>query len=268
LLNGLEFKSTEYGIELSETPETTQTKQAKKPTKKGKGTAQKPSNDCVATDVVQISTCINNCWTKLRKYYTLTDQSPVYAAAVVLNPEHKLDYFKSNWEEFPDWVQQTERNVEDLWLTMYKDSANSVEVDTRGEKASGSRLLPQKQKDPSDFEQWVSRHKVKPKGPKRDEYEQYLQADHYLDCESEDSQSKKAVDLCAFWASCETQYPSLARMAFDMLSIPAMSSECERMFSSTKILLSDRRARMKEDIIEASECLRSWFRSGQCSQSM
>ena len=56
-------------------------------------------------------------------------------------------------------------------------------------------------------------------------------------------------------------------MAFDVLSIPAMSSECERIFSSTKILLSDRRARMKEDIIEASECLRAWFRAGQCSQS-
>jgi len=114
----------------------------------------------------------------------------------------------------------------------------------------------------------VSRHKVKRQGPKRDEYEQYLQADHYLDCESEDSQSKKPIDLCAFWASCETQYPSLARMAFDMLSILAMSSECERMFSSTKILLSDRRARMKEDIIEASECLRAWFQAGQCSQLM
>ncbi len=73
LLNGLEFKSTEYGFELSDTPETTQTKQAKKPTKKGKGAAQKPSNDCAATDIVQVSTCINNCWTKLWKYYTLMD---------------------------------------------------------------------------------------------------------------------------------------------------------------------------------------------------
>jgi len=267
LLNRLESKSTEYGIELSDTAETTQAKQAKKPTKKGKGAVQKPSDECEATDIAQISTCINNCWTKLRKYYMLMDRSPVYAAAIVLNPEHKLDYFKSNWEEFPDWIQQTEKNVEDLWLTMYKDSANSVEAETVGEKASGSRLFLLKQKEPSDFEQWVSRHKVKRQGPKRDEYEQYLQAEHFPDHESEDSQSKKSVDLCAFWASYEAQYPSLARMAFDVLSIPAMSSECERMFSSTKILLSDRRARMKEDIIEASECLRAWFRAGQCSQS-
>ncbi|KJZ74785.1 hypothetical protein HIM_05902 [Hirsutella minnesotensis 3608] len=38
-----------------------------------------------------------------------------------------------------------------------------------------------------------------------------------------------------------------------------MSDECERLFSSAKILLSDRRSRLKIDIIEASECLRSWY---------
>ena len=48
-------------------------------------------------------------------------------------------------------------------------------------------------------------------------------------------------------------------MAFDMLSIPAMSAECERVFSSAKLLITDRRGRLKEDIIEASECLKSWI---------
>ena len=71
----------------------------------------------------------------------------------------------------------------------------------------------------------------------------------------------KPIDLCDFWALHENEYPSLARMAFDIISIPAMSAECERVFSSTKLLLTDRRARMKEDIIEASECLRAWFKA-------
>jgi hAT family C-terminal dimerisation region len=77
------------------------------------------------------------------------------------------------------------------------------------------------------------------------------------------------VDLCAFWTRHEAQDPSLARMAFDILSIPAMSAECERVFSSSKILLDDRRSRMKEDVIEASECLRAWLQSdsGQCTHS-
>ena len=53
-------------------------------------------------------------------------------------------------------------------------------------------------------------------------------------------------------------------MAFDMLLIPVMSAECERVFSAVKLLLSDRRAQMKEDIIKASECLRAWLQAGQC----
>ena len=66
-------------------------------------------------------------------------------------------------------------------------------------------------------------------------------------------------DICGWWKAYESQWPSLTRMAFDMIAIPAMSSECERLFSSAKLLLLDRRARMKEDIIEASECLRYWY---------
>ena len=48
---------------------------------------------------------------------------------------------------------------------------------------------------------------------------------------------------CAFWARCEAQYPSLARMTFDVLLI--LSAECERVLSCSKI---DRRAGMKGDI--------------------
>jgi len=50
-------------------------------------------------------------------------------------------------------------------------------------------------------------------------------------------------DMCGWWKAHESQWPSLARMAFDMMAIPAMSSECERLFSSAKLLLSDHRAR-------------------------
>ena len=48
-------------------------------------------------------------------------------------------------------------------------------------------------------------------------------------------------------------------MAFDVLSIPAMSVECERVFSGVGALVTNRKRRMLEDIIEAIECLRSWW---------
>lgn len=47
-------------------------------------------------------------------------------------------------------------------------------------------------------------------------------------------------------------------MAGDILSVPAMSAECERVFSSAKLLISDRRNKLGADVIEAAECLKSW----------
>jgi hypothetical protein len=38
-----------------------------------------------------------------------------------------------------------------------------------------------------------------------------------------------------------------------------MSDEIERVFSSAKLLLTDRRSRLRMNIIEANECLRSWY---------
>jgi hypothetical protein len=188
------------------------------------------------------------------------DESPVYAASITLHPEHKLDYFKTNWEQHLEWIALAEKAVQDLWLTMYKDSA-----EPKSERHLDSGLfLPTPRKEPTDFDQWVSRNKYKNPNMrgKQDEYLQYLAADHFpVQEEIQQGSKPKSIDLCAFWARYEAQYPSLARMAFDILSIPAMSAECERVFSSAKLLLTDRRARMKEDIIEASECLRAWFQA-------
>jgi hypothetical protein len=119
-------------------------------------------------------------------------------------------------------------------------------------------------KDPSAFEQFMDTHRYFSDiiEDDVDEYERYIAADHHFIPKKNRKQmpKPKPIDLCEFWALHENEYPSLARMAFDILSIPAMSAECERVFSSTKLLLTDRRARMKEDIIEASECLRAWFK--------
>jgi len=49
-------------------------------------------------------------------------------------------------------------------------------------------------------------------------------------------------------------------MALTYLTLPAMSAEPERVFSTAKITLSGRRCRMGDDLLEAVECLKSWQR--------
>ena len=51
-------------------------------------------------------------------------------------------------------------------------------------------------------------------------------------------------------------------MAIDIFSIPAMSSEPERVFSGVKHTLSEQRMRCNIETIELLECLKSWFRLG------
>jgi hypothetical protein len=45
----------------------------------------------------------------------------------------------------------------------------------------------------------------------------------------------------------------------ELMGIPAMSDELERMFHSAKLLISDLRNRLADDVIQASECLKSWI---------
>ena len=47
---------------------------------------------------------------------------------------------------------------------------------------------------------------------------------------------------------------------------PAMSAECERVFSSAKKLITPERNQLGEDIIETCECLKAWWRNNLIEQ--
>ena len=70
----------------------------------------------------------------------------------------------------------------------------------------------------------------------------------------------------SWWLQPEQQknWPCLASMAIDVLSIPSMSDEPERVFSGGRRTISWERMRLGEQTIQAAECLKSWFREGFC----
>ena len=65
-------------------------------------------------------------------------------------------------------------------------------------------------------------------------------------------------NLINWWVCKETTYPTLYQYALDILSCPAVSTEYERVFSSTKKLLTPERNQPTEDIIDACECPKAW----------
>ena len=76
----------------------------------------------------------------------------------------------------------------------------------------------------------------------------------------------KTFNPITWWDESKASFPSLHLYAFDNLAIPAMSVECERVFSSTKKLISPGRNRLVVEIVEASECLKNWWDRGLIQQ--
>ena len=60
----------------------------------------------------------------------------------------------------------------------------------------------------------------------------------------------------------EHPYPTLTVIAYDVFSMPAMSSECERAFSAIKKLINEQRYNLKTDIIEADQYIKSQLKNG------
>jgi hypothetical protein len=65
-----------------------------------------------------------------------------------------------------------------------------------------------------------------------------------------------------YWVGIRDCYPSLSKLALDVLSIPASSCECERLFSELGDLLEPRRRCLGAQLLAAIQCVRRWQRAG------
>jgi hypothetical protein len=70
------------------------------------------------------------------------------------------------------------------------------------------------------------------------------------------------MNLVEWWWNNQGWFPTLFQDALDKLAIPAMSAECERVFSSAGKMVTPERNRLGDDIIEAGECLKARWDSG------
>jgi hypothetical protein len=82
-------------------------------------------------------------------------------------------------------------------------------------------------------------------GVVKDEYKEYSEGQRMV---------RPPTNLYQWW-NAQNHIPSMRQMAFDHISIPAISAETERVFSNTKLFISDLRSRLRPEIIEALECI-------------
>lgn len=55
---------------------------------------------------------------------------------------------------------------------------------------------------------------------------------------------------------------SLSKMAFDIHSMPPISTEAESLFSGAKLTVSNQKNKLRSEKIELLECVESWFQLG------
>ncbi|KAI8402709.1 hypothetical protein FOFC_18025 [Fusarium oxysporum] len=87
-----------------------------------------------------------------------------------------------------------------------------------------------------------------------DEYEQWQR-----DIEDADASVTDPYEYCHIR---RLKYPRLSRMALDLLTVPPMSAECERLFSTTGRMVTKSRNRLDASTIGLCQTLRSWLRAG------
>lgn len=142
--------------------------------------------------------------------------------------------------------------MQQFWDSKYKPTSTALSPQSANSFPPNTSHL----KHPNEYEEYLRKAKeevLAKLNPQltTDEYVQY--------CKEE---VEWADDAIAWWQQPLQQhkYPNLSRMALNILSIPAMSADVERLFSSAGLTLSDRRNRMGEELLEALECLKSWLK--------
>lgn len=188
-------------------------------------------------------------WFILNKYYQMTEDAPVYAAALLLDPSKRIAYIKQNWPE--KWHDSTISSARRLWQKEFNHDPTS------GSTAAPISMQPPPKRKPNQLDILLKTLEVRTIGASaRDDFDAFINAE-----------SISLPDRCTplqWWCQDAQRrtYPKLSRMAISILSIPAESSEPERTFSGARRTCSWDRCRLTCTNIEMIECVGSWLRYG------
>ena len=176
----------------------------------------------------------------LNKYNCKTDKNyEIYAAATLLNPTLREGFFLDSWTgDAAEYIAPILARNESIWRTQYMPTPAPVAIEVHRsdfdaflDEISGSSVL-------SRPEEAFSRYISDIRTPRSD---------------------WEKEGLFKWWSVC--QYPTLRQWAYDVLSMPAMSAELERVFSQAKTATTGRYS-LGAATLEAELCLKHWVNDG------
>ncbi|KAG9375889.1 hypothetical protein A1F94_013633 [Pyrenophora tritici-repentis] len=184
-------------------------------------------------------------WHKLDRYYLLIDDSPAYYAACCLHPYYK-SYCEKSWRDKPSWIRAGEAGLQQLWAQY------------RRPLAPLARTLAPRTSSIRDAIAAMVNTEQTAEVAEVDQLERWRRFELPWD----DAQFDSGLNPIKYWQDLRPKYPQLAQLAIDVLTIPASSCDCERMFSELGDLLEPRRRKISSNLLAALQCIKSWRAAG------
>ncbi|RPA70802.1 hypothetical protein BJ508DRAFT_189176, partial [Ascobolus immersus RN42] len=214
---------------------------------------------------------INNGSIKLGQYYRLINVGSVHYAAISVHPEMKLKHFETEWRDKPEgWIAMARDKARQYWEKNFKhiqipeQFANSYAPTPQTPTATNTNPAVDDDADSDDDwrERAAKRVHLTGEDSNEDAFELFQAAP------PEFFPPGVSLNVFQYWTA-KLKSPSttnsgkrLALMAFTVLSVPPMSDEPERIFSSAGATLGKRRTAMEPGTLEAVEALKSWEKEG------
>jgi hypothetical protein len=179
---------------------------------------------------------------------------------------HRWQYFQTAWDRHPQkkrWLQDAKKIVQALWDTTYRDLSIPGRFDTPSPRPDEDEEEGpvRKRARLSTFAEYQDKHRIQPT-TLQDDYNLHG-IDEWASWQSHTRLGDSEVrDPIAYWLENEVKYPRLSRMALDVMTVPAMSAECERLFSAVGLMVTPLRNRLDAGTIGLVQSLRSWLQAG------
>ncbi|PZC88351.1 Dimer-Tnp-hAT domain containing protein, partial [Pyrenophora tritici-repentis] len=159
-----------------------------------------------------------------------------YCSLPLVTPYYKY-YCDNSWADKPEWLNTASAGFQRLWQT-YKPQhqrpltarTSTITIASGIDDVIGAfiRRKNNEEADEDEYERWKTQE---PEWSR----EQYLGDGHPV----------------VYWIQMRSKYPCLSQFAIDILTIPASSSDCERLFSELGDLLEPKRRAIGSELLAA-----------------
>ncbi|KAL6334134.1 hypothetical protein AAG906_004565 [Vitis piasezkii] len=188
------------------------------------------------------------------------DTSLVLAIAVVMDPRFKMklvefSFSKIYGAEAEMWIKIVDEEGTEVISQTYMEEG--TEVIPKTEMTDGGPLLSDSDRL-SDFDVYIS--EISGGQDMRSELDQYL--DESLMPRSQD------FDVLAWWKLNKLKYPTLSRMASDILSIPITTVGPDNVFDTVGRKIDSYRSSLRPVTLEALICAKDWLQNGATEPDM